>query len=87
MKPPRITPAEAAVMEQAMTRYARVLFDAAFTPGRPPRSAAYKAGVKAKLSLTLEEIAITCPHAQGTAEFDAFQAGIDEGRAILRAQV
>ena len=85
MKPPRITPAEAAVIEQAMTTAVRELFDTFFPASRSVRSSAYKAGVRAKLSHGMDGLGIVCPYAQGTAEFDAFHAGIDEGRAILRA--
>lgn len=58
----------------------------AFYPGRPRRSEAYRLGVQAKLRRDLERLAIDCQYREGTAEFDAFFAGIDEGRAIFRAQ-
>ncbi len=64
----------------------QALFDAAFTPGRTPRSPAYCEGVRAKLRLHIQKVAMACPYAEGTAEFDAFQAGIYEGRHILKAQ-
>lgn len=86
MKSSCITPAEAAAIEQAMTTAVRALFDAFFPASRSLRSSAYEAGVRAKLSHGVDQLGIVCPYVEGTAEFDAFQAGIDEGRALLRAQ-
>jgi hypothetical protein len=71
---------------RAKTPAIEKLMEAAFAQARTPRSDAYKAGVKAKLYHKLAQQEIVCQYMEGTAEFDAFQAGIDEGRAILRAQ-
>ena len=53
-----------------------------FFPGRPDRSTAYKAGVLAKLRLVLQRERLVCPYAQGSAEFDAYFAGAEEGSLI-----
>lgn len=86
MKSPRINPTEALAIEQAMTPAVKALFDTAFSGSRTSRSSAYRLGVRAKLSHGIDQIAIVCPYHEYTASFDAFQAGIDEGRAILRAR-
>ena len=59
------------------------LMAAAFDRPREPRSDAYKAGVRAKLSHAFDNVTIAMPYAPGTAEADAFFAGEDEGRAIF----
>lgn len=87
MKSPRITPAEALVIERAMTPAVKALFNTAFSGSRTSRSSAYRLGVRAKLSHGIDQLAIVCPYQEYTASFDAFYAGVDEGRAILRAQV
>lgn len=56
----------------------------AFTPGRTARSGAYKLGVLAKLRLVLQRERLVCPYAPGSAEFDAFFAGADEGSGIAQ---
>ena len=58
------------------------LMQHAFFPGRPDRSTAYKAGVLAKLRLVLQRERLVCPYAQGSAEFDAYFAGAEEGSLI-----
>lgn len=66
---------------------AEVLFEQAFSRPRTPRSDAYKAGVRAILRVRLDEtpqIALDCPYIIGTADADAWFAGIDEGHAIYR---
>ena len=60
------------------------LLNNAFFPGRPPRSSAYKEGVLAKLRLALQRERMVCPYAQGSAEFDAFFAGAEEGTWIVQ---
>lgn len=58
----------------------------AFSPGREPRSGAYKAGVRALLqSRSGRSSAPTCPFARGSAEADAFWSGAEEGKAIWSA--
>lgn len=54
----------------------------AFFPGRPARSSAYQLGVLAKLRLVLQRERLVCPYAQGSAEFDAYFAGAEEGSLI-----
>ena len=54
----------------------------AFFPGRPGRSTAYKAGVLAKLRLVLQRERLVCPYAPGSAEFDAYFSGTEEGSLI-----
>ena len=58
------------------------LMQHAFFPGRPARSSAYKLGVLAKLRLVLQRERLVCPYAQGSAEFDAYFAGAEEGSLI-----
>jgi hypothetical protein len=57
----------------------------AFAPGRDPRSAEYKAGVRAILERKLNGTALPLPYALGTVQADAYMAGWDEGNAIWRA--
>lgn len=65
------------------TLLAQQVFDKAFKPGRAPRSDAYKQGVMACLRVRLDGAQHTaCPYKEGTAESDAYFAGIDEGRAL-----
>jgi hypothetical protein len=66
---------------------ARQLFDSAFGPGvlRNRRSTAYKAGVLAWLRKRLGEAStVDCPYAEGSAECDAFGAGVNEARLIWK---
>ena len=64
---------------------AEALFEAAFHPHREPRSDAYKAGVLAALRYRLGEAEhVECPHQPGTAERDAFFAGVSEGHSLAR---
>lgn len=60
------------------------LMDAAFFPGRTPRSAEYRAGCRAALEFRLAGKPLPMPYAAGNATADAFLAGIDEGHAILQ---
>lgn len=60
------------------------LMAAAFDRPRDPRSAAYKAGVRAHLARVIENKTIAVPYPSGTAERDAFYAGETEGQAIYR---
>lgn len=62
---------------------ARQVFDAAFHAGREPRSEAYKAGVLHCLRVRLEGAAhCPCLYPAGSAERDAYYAGVEEGRAL-----
>ena len=61
------------------------LFNEAFAPGREPRSAEYKAGVRALLDQRVGRGRLACPYPAGTAQADAFYAGADEGRVLWRA--
>ena len=63
-----------------MNTTAKTLLDQAFPPGRPPRSQAYKNGVRAALRFRLgESDRVRCTYTEGSAEFDAFFAGTEEG--------
>lgn len=63
-----------------MKETAQTLLDQAFYPGRPPRSQAYKNGVRAALRFRLGESGrVRCTYPEGSAEFDAFFAGTEEG--------
>lgn len=63
------------------------IFEAAFHPARDPRSEEYKAGVIAALSFRIAGQKIPQPYALGTAQADAFYAGIDEGHRRWRAEL
>lgn len=63
------------------------LFDAAFNKPRDPRSPAYKEGVLATLRYYCNNIPVTCPYPEATAEADAFFAGRDEGNKIWAANL
>lgn len=58
------------------------LMHSAFAPSRAPRSNEYKEGVRAVLRQRFVGKPLACPHKAGTASFDAFFAGADEGRSI-----
>jgi hypothetical protein len=61
------------------------LFEKAFSQIRDPRSEAYKRGVLHALQFRLEQISFPeHPFLPGSAESDAYSAGIDEGHAIWR---
>lgn len=60
------------------------LFTAAFSVPRDPRSTAYKNGVHAALQFRIEDRRIPKLYEPGTAEDDAYYAGITEGHAIWR---
>lgn len=65
------------------TPTAQQVFDKAFEPGRSPRSDAYKQGVMACLRVRLDGVQhVACPYQEGTAESDAYFAGISEGREL-----
>jgi len=62
---------------------AQAVFDKAFKKVRSPRSDAYKQGVMACLRVRIDgEQHMACPYAAGTAESDAYFAGVDEGRQL-----
>lgn len=62
---------------------ARRAFDAAFHEGRETRSEAYRAGVLHCLQTRLDgQPHVPCFYAPGSAERDAYYAGVDEGRAL-----
>jgi hypothetical protein len=62
---------------------AQAVFDEAFWPGRPPRSEAYKLGVLHCLQVRIDgAVLCPCPYEHGTADADAYYAGIDEGRHL-----
>jgi len=62
---------------------AQAVFDKAFEPGREPRSDAYKQGVLACLRVRIDGMELVKnPYPAGTAESDAYYAGVSEGRAL-----
>lgn len=64
------------------------LMEAAFNRQREPRSAAYKNGVRAVLAFRAgSTFDISAPYSAGSAERDAFIAGMDEGREVWRSQM
>lgn len=75
------------VLKRVTTGAATVdqLFNAAFSTARDPRSAEYRAGVRAALAFRIEGVPIRHQHAAGTAADDAFASGIQEGHAVWRA--
>lgn len=67
----------------APTLTAQALFERAFSHGRAPRSEAYKRGVLDCLLARVDGVSMArCPYAEGTAECDAYFAGVDEGRVL-----
>jgi hypothetical protein len=59
-----------------------------FWPGRPPRSAAYKAGVRDHLLKRIDGVLdLPFPYQLGSAEADAYLAGIEEGKGIVKATI
>lgn len=54
----------------------------AFNGARTPRSRAYMIGTKELLLARAGFPTPACPYSAGTAEFDAYFAGADEGRGI-----
>ena len=58
------------------------LLASAFAPGRNKRSTAYVLGAADSLQFKLSGKPMACPFQEGSAEFDAFFAGVIEGRAI-----
>ena len=67
-----------------MSTQVETLFRAAFDTPRDPRSTPYKAGVHAALAFRIDGTGLPHPYQPGTAEDDAYYAGIAEGHAIWR---
>jgi hypothetical protein len=63
-----------------------VLFAAAFSTPRTPRSPEYKAGALALLRFKCGQVerCEECPHPDGTAAADAWYSGLSEGHSIFR---
>ena len=79
------TTAQTGTIDQQLNTAAAV-FERAFFPGREPRSDAYKAGVYEALRRRLEGVSF--PPLQwpaGSAERDAYFAGIDEGNTLANS--
>jgi len=66
-----------------------LLMEVAFGPSRvrEKRSAAYMEGARSYLELRVTGAELPCRYDTGTAEFDAYFAGLDEGREIWRSQM
>lgn len=60
---------------------------AGFSASRMPRSDAYREGVRGLLLLRATNARLLCPWRPGTAECDAFFAGVEEGKDWWRHQV
>lgn len=62
---------------------AQAVYDKAFEPGREARSDAYKLGVLTCLRVRIDGMELVKnPYPAGTAESDAYYAGVAEGRAL-----
>ena len=62
---------------------AQAVYDKAFEPGSEPRSDAYKQGVLTCLRVRIDGVELTKnPYPAGTAESDAYFAGVAAGRAL-----
>lgn len=59
----------------------------AFPSSRPARSVAYMAGARAVLQFLMREAPLQCPYSEGACTFDAFYAGVAEGREIWGRQM
>lgn len=62
------------------------LMGEAFHVGRDPRSEEYMRGCIAALQFRIHGATIRRPYQIGTAQADAYFAGIEEGRAIWRRE-
>lgn len=62
------------------------LYVAAFRRPRLPRSDAYKDGVGHGIDAEFFKERVQCPYLMGTAEADAWLAGVEEGRAIVESK-
>ncbi|WP_312488296.1 hypothetical protein [Massilia timonae] len=58
------------------------LMKTAFDRPRDPRSYPYKLGAFSLLASRATDTPLARPYAPGTVDFDAFHAGVDEGKAI-----
>lgn len=64
---------------------AQRVFDLAFWPGRPARSNAYRSGVFDTLLKRLDGVNdLPFPYQMGSAEADAYLAGIEEGLQLVQ---
>ena len=80
-----MTPAQAhESVSEPLVQYAMRLADEAFAPTREPRSVEYQMGVRQALLHRIAGKPFTCAYLPGTARFDAFHAGVDEGKRIAR---
>lgn len=62
------------------------LLSVAFDRPRSPRSEAYKRGCRALLARKIDATPMRCPYVAGTAESDAWYAGVAEGHTIWDEQ-
>ena len=58
-----------------------------FSGKRTPRSAAYRAGVRAIFNHYMRQVPTVCQWSAGTGEFDAFYAGCAEGYQAYAAML
>lgn len=76
-----VTTIQATANAAAMSLVEKLIGDA-FHVARQPRSDAYKLGARELLKCRALGQPLICPHVAGTAYFDAFYAGCEEGKAI-----
>lgn len=69
---------------QRLRQAVRAHIEALFPPGREPRSPQYRAGLRALYEHRVLGLPLQCPHAVGTAQADAWFAGVEEARWRLR---
>ena len=65
--------------EDAYERVKGIVSDA-FPPGRTARSLEYRSGMTQMLLYFFCGKKVNCPYQEGSAEYDAFFAGCDDGR-------
>lgn len=79
-------PASESAIHQAV-RLVDEIVALAFGSPRMPRSGAYVAGVRDHLRARALSRQVLCPYPQGSAEADAWFAGVDEGRVLWREEL
>lgn len=72
---------------QAVEQLVVDVVDAAFGPGRTPRSCEYRAGVRALLLKRTLCRPLVCPFEAGSGAADAWHAGVDAGVDLWSSEV
>lgn len=70
------------LMEPKMT--VQDLMNKAFENARTPRSIEYREGCRALLNRRIHGDMMYCPYPAGSAQFDAWYAGVEEGWSLWR---